>query len=81
MDGKSWKDSCDQLHVTTKRDLEIERIIKCVGPIWGNHEAAEKVRKFMTEQNLLGQGWAWNGQWNSEDGTSYAEFLRIKNKC
>ena len=74
MDGKSWKDSCDQLHVITKGGQEIERIFKCVGPIWSNDEAAGKVRKFMTEHSMVGQGWAWNGSWNSKGGTSYAEF-------
>ena len=81
IDRKCWKVFCDQLHVITQGDQEIERIIRSVGPIWGNHEAAEKIRKFMTEQNMLAQGWAWNGAWNSEDGTSYAAFLRIRNMC
>lgn len=81
MEGKSWKDCCDELHVITKGGQEIEKIIKCVGPIYGNYEAAQKVRKFMSEKTMLAQGWAWNGQWNSEGGTSYAQFLRIRNAC
>lgn len=81
MDGKSWKDCCDELHVITRGGQEMEKIIKCVGPINGNYEAAEKVRKFMAEKTMLAKGWSWNGQWKSEGGTSYAQFLRIRNAC
>ena len=48
------KASCDKLEIS-KREVDIEKIIKCVGPIWGQHEAAEKVNKYMTENNMLGQ--------------------------
>ena len=70
------KASCDKLEIM-KKEVEIEKIIKCVGPIWGQHEAAEKVNKYMIEQNMHGQKWHWTGSRNSEDGTSYAEFLRL----
>ena len=79
MDGKTWCESCDDLR-SMKEEVEIEKIIKCVGPIWGQHEAAEKVNKYMTEHNMHGQKWHWCGAWNSEGGTSYAEFWRLKIK-
>ena len=79
MEKKSWKERCDKLQ-TMKKEVEIEKIIKHVGPIWGSHEAAQKVKKFMTENNMHGQRWCWSGAWNSENGTSYAEFWRIKAK-
>ena len=77
MEGKTWAESCDELH-TINTEVEIERIFKCVGPIWGQHEAAAKVNKYMTENNMHGQKWHWCGAWNSEGGTSYAEFWRLK---
>ena len=77
MDGKTWCESCAELH-TLDKEVQVERIFKCVGPIWGQHEAAEKVNKYMGENNMHGQKWHWTGQWNSEAGTSYAEFLRLK---
>ena len=77
MEGRTWTESCDELH-TINKEVEIERIFKCVGPIWGQHEAAEKVNKYMTENNMHGQKWHWCGAWNSEEGTSYAEFWRLK---
>ena len=73
---KSWKERCGKLE-TIKKEVEIEKIIKHVGPIWGQHEAADKIKKFMTENNMHGQRWCWSGAWNSENGTSYAEFWRI----
>ena len=74
---RSWRERCDKLQVR-KKEVKIEKIIKHVGPIWGQHEAAQKVRKFMTENNMHGQKWHWSGAWNSEGGTSYAEFWRLK---
>ena len=59
------------------KEVQVEKIIKCVGPIWGQYEAAEKVNKYMIENNMHGQKWHWSGVWNSEDGTSYAEFWRL----
>ena len=79
MEKKSWKERCDKLQ-TMKKEVEIEKIVKHVGPIWGSHEAAKKVKKFMTENNMHGQRWCWSGAWNSENGTSYAEFWRLKAK-
>ena len=54
MDGKTWCESCDELH-TLDKELQVERIFKCVGPIWGQHEAAEKVNKYMIENNMHGK--------------------------
>ena len=62
MEGRTWTESCDELH-TINKEVEIERIFKCVGPIWGQHEAAEKVNKYMTENNMHGQKWHWCGAW------------------
>ena len=45
-----------------------------VGPIWGQHEAADKVNAYMAANGM--DGWTWTGSWNSEGGTSYAEFER-----
>ena len=72
-----WQLSLDGIR-SRKKVVEIEQVIKCVGPIWGQHEAAEKVNKYMTEHNMHGQKWHWNGHWSSEDGTAYAEFVRLK---
>ena len=44
MEKKSWKERCDKLE-KMKKEVEIEKIIKHVGPIWGSHEAAKKVKK------------------------------------
>ena len=79
MEKKSWKERCGKLE-TIKKEVEIEKIIKHVGPIWGQHEAADKIKKFMTENNMYGQRWCWSGAWNSEKGTSYAEFWRLRAK-
>ena len=77
MDGKTWAESCDELQNTNK-EVEMETIVKHVGPIWGQYEAADKVNQYMTENNMHGQKWHWNGHWSSEDGTAYAEFVRLK---
>ena len=78
MDGNTWRASCDQLITDHQVGNEIVRegIIKHVGPIWGQYEAAEKVNKYMTENNMHEQQWVWTGSWNSECGTSYARFDR-----
>jgi len=47
----------------------------CVGPIWGQHEADQKVQKFM-ERSGHCFDLTWTGEWSSEDGTSYAQFFR-----
>ena len=60
------------------KEVQVEKISKCVGPIWGNYEAAEKVNKYMTENNMHDQNWQWLGAWHSKGGTSYAEFCRQK---
>ena len=31
----------------------------------------------MTENNMHDQKWHWSDEWNSEGGTSYAEFWRL----
>lgn len=77
MDGKTWAESCDELQNTNK-EVEMETIVKHVGPIWGQYEAAEKVNQYMTENNMHDEKWHWSGHWNSENGTSYAEFQRLK---
>ena len=78
MDGNTWQASCDQLQFNQQAGNEAvhERIIKHVGPIWGQYEASDKVTKFMTENNMQDQQWTWNGHWNSENGTSFAQFER-----
>ena len=51
-----------------------------VGPIWGNNEADEKVKKYMVKNNMFEKGWYWSGSWSSDWGiTSYAVFWRLKN--
>ena len=51
-----------------------------VGPIWGNYEADEKVKKYMVKNNMFEKGWHWSGSWCSDWGiTSYAVFWRLKN--
>ena len=50
-----------------------EKIVKHVGPIWGQYEAEEKVTAFMAKTDL--SDCTWTGCWWSENGTSYAQFL------
>ena len=79
MDGNTWQASCDQLITDHQVGNEAVRegIIKHVGPIYGQYEAAEKVTQYMTENNMHDQQWVFTGHWNSENGTSYAQFVRI----
>ena len=50
-----------------------------VGTISGNNEADEKVKKYMTKNNMLEEGWHWSGSWSSDWGiNSYAVFWRLK---
>ena len=51
----------------------------CVGPIWGNYEAASKTTDWLMK-NKSDQGWKFTGKWWSKDGTSYASCKRIKKK-
>ena len=76
--NKTWAESCDQVHLFSTNP-EIERVIKCVGPILGQYEAAEKVTKYMTDNHMIVERWNWTGTWSSENLTSYAEFWRLKN--
>eukprot|EP01052_Picozoa_sp_SAG31_P007919 SAG31_NODE_388_length_16371_cov_5.228982_6_plen_1081_part_00 len=46
-----------------------------VGPIWDNVEAADKANAWI-EQNKPGEGYKFTGQWNSEGGTSFCEFVK-----
>jgi hypothetical protein len=50
-----------------------------VGPIWGNHEAAEKVKHFIDSHPQY-HGWVFTGAWNSENGTSFAELQQPRNR-
>jgi len=74
MEGKTWAESVDKVVTVEKDGEKFERIIKHVGPIWGQHEAADKVAAYMTDNGM--NGWTWTGAWNSEEGTSYAQFER-----
>ena len=45
-----------------------------VGPIWGHYEAKDKIEQWLREHPEIGQDWQWTGHWNSENGTSVAQF-------
>lgn len=48
-----------------------------VGPIWGNHEAKNKIEKWLRDHPDIDQeGWKWTGHWRSRNGTSYADFIK-----
>ena len=66
--------SVDYHHIIVKDGEQIECVTKCVGPIWGQYEAAAKVRRYMENSGM--KNWEWHGSWNSEGGTSYAHFQR-----
>ena len=70
--------SVDYHQIIIKDGEQVERVTKCVGPIWpnisGNYEAAAKVRRYMETSGM--KNWEWTGHWNSEGGTSYAQFER-----
>ena len=56
------------------KDDNFDRIIRHVGPIWGQYEAEKKVKAFMAKNKM--SDWTWTGGWYSENLTSYAEFQR-----
>jgi len=66
--------SVDYHQIVTKDGEHVETVTKCVGPIWGQFEAAAKVRRYMENSGM--KNWEWHGSWNSEGGTSYAHFQR-----
>ena len=72
--AKSWAQSVDEVKIIEKDGQKFERVIKHVGPIWGQYEAEQKVNAFMTAHKM--HDWTWTGAWNSEHSTSYAEFER-----
>lgn len=47
-----------------------------VGPIWGQHEAKEKVHAWLQSEQEA-EGWKWTGHWWSKNGTSYAKCYRF----
>ena len=71
---RQLKDCANYHSINVKDGQQIEHVMKCVGPIWGNYEAAAKVRRYMETSGM--KNWVWNGHWNSEGGTSYAYFER-----
>ena len=71
---RSLKDRANWHQIIVKNGEQIEFVTKCVGPIWGQHEAGAKVRRYMETSGM--KNWKWNGHWNSEGGTSYAYFER-----
>jgi len=74
----TWKDAVNYHQMITKDGEQFEQVIKHVGPIWGQYEAGNKVRRFMRNEGM--QNWEWTGHWNSEGGTSYAQFHRKINQ-
>ena len=77
---KGWAQLCDGIQTVTKDNgQKVEHLIKCVGPIYNQNEAREKVNRFLTGHSMMGGsmcGWTWTGRWGSQDGTSYAKFER-----
>ena len=58
----------------------IEKEKRDVGPIWGNYEVDEKVKKYMDRHNMFEERWHWSGALTSGRGrTSYAVFWRLNN--
>ena len=74
---KTWAESVDEVKIVEKDGQKFKQVIKHIGPIWGQHEAEEKVNRFVVENEM--SDWTWTGSWNSEDGTSYAEFEKSVN--
>ena len=68
----TWAESVDELKIIEKDGQKFKQIIKDVGPIWGQHEAEEKVNAFLSNNGM--SDWTWTGAWNSEGGTSYSQF-------
>ena len=73
----TWAESVDKLKIIEKDGQKFKQIIKHVGPIWGQYEAKKKVNAFMSNNGMF--DWTWNGAWNSEGGTSYAQFEKNVN--
>jgi len=74
----NWRDSADHHQIIIKDGEQVEQVVKHVGPIWGQHEANAKVRRYMERSGM--KNWEWTGHWNSEGGTSYAQFRRKINQ-
>ena len=75
----SWADKVDRVKsVTQVKVVTTSIVVKHVGPITNNCQAAEKVADFMAENECTMVGWKWNGHWNTENGTSFAEFERTE---
>ena len=70
----TWAESAEKLKIIEKDGQKFKQIIKHVGPIWGQYEAEKKVKAFMSNNGMF--DWTWTGAWNSENGTSYAQFER-----
>jgi hypothetical protein len=70
----NWKDSANYHKIIIKDGEQVEQVIKHVGPIWGQYEAGAKVRRYKESSGM--KNWEWTGHWNSEGGTSYAQFQR-----
>ena len=73
-----WTDSADHHQIIIKDGELLEQVVKRVGPISGQNEANEKVRRYMERSGM--KNWEWTGQWNTELGTSYAQFRRKINQ-
>ena len=75
--SNTWARAADDIQTlfSVKDGHKLELVIKNVGPIWGQHEAEEKVNAFKANNGM--SDWMWTGGWNSESGTSYAEFERV----
>jgi len=74
----NWKDSENHHQIIINDGEQVEQVVKHVGPIWGQYEAGVKVRRFMESSGM--KNWEWTGHWNSEGGTSYAQFHRKINQ-
>ena len=74
----NWNDSADHHQIIIKDGEQVEQVVKHVGPIWGQYEASAKVRRYMESSGM--KNWEWTGHWNSEGGTSYAQFHRKINQ-
>merc|ERR1712136_378046 len=74
----NWKDSANYHQIIIKDGEQVEQVNKHVGPIWGQYEAGAKVRRYMESSGM--KNWEWTGHWNSEGGTSYAQFHRKINQ-
>ena len=74
----NWRDAADHYQIIIKDGEQVEQVVKHVGPIWGQYEASAKVRRYMKRNGM--ENWEWTGHWNSEGGTSYAQFHRKINQ-